>query len=169
MKPDTVDGVAGGVPARAGRRVVAVFDFDGTLTTRTDPLASPTGFPFKVAQLPGTLSVVELREERPKVCDLGHLRTAFRRADGKLDYRCASEPDHMFTRKGGEEAEISGRACLCNALVASAGLPQVRKDGTEEQPIVTHGDDLDGARVLLAAPPEGYDATTAVAWLLGDA
>jgi len=34
VKPDTVDGVAGGVPARAGRRVVAVFDFDGTLTTR---------------------------------------------------------------------------------------------------------------------------------------
>ena len=66
----------------------------------------------------------------------------------------------MFSRKGGEDEEIAGRACLCNALVASAGLPQVRKDGTDEQPIVTLGDDLDGARVLLAAHPEGYDATT---------
>ena len=141
---------------------------DGTLTTRTDPLASPTGFPFKVAQLPGTLSVVELREERPKVCDLGHLRTAFRRADGKLDYRCASEPDHMFTRKGGADEEIDGRVCLCNALVASAGLPQLRKDGTEEQPIVTLGDDLDGARALLATHPEGYSATDAIAWLRGE-
>ena len=141
---------------------------DGTLRTRTDPLASPTGFPFKVAQLPGTLSVVELREERPKVCDLGHLRSPFRRADGKLDYRCASEPDHMFTRKGGTTEEIGGRVCLCNALVASAGLPQVRKDGTEEQPIVTLGDDLDGARTLLARQPEGYDATTAIAWLRGE-
>ena len=139
----------------------------GTLTTRTDPLASPTGFPFKVAQLPGTLSDLGLRDLRPKVCDLGHLRTPFRRENGKLDYRCASEPDHMFTRKGGETGEIAGRACLCNALVASAGLPQVRKDGTEEPPIVTLGDDLDGARVLLAQHPEGYDATTAVAWLLG--
>ncbi|MFN8156768.1 MAG: nitronate monooxygenase [Candidatus Nanopelagicales bacterium] len=141
---------------------------DGTLRTRTDPLASPTGFPFKVAQLPGTLSDLELREERPKVCDLGHLRSAFRRADGKLDYRCASEPDHMFTRKGGLPAEIGGRVCLCNALVASAGLPQVRKDGTEEQPIVTLGDDLDGARVLLAREPGGYDATTAIRWLHGE-
>jgi NAD(P)H-dependent flavin oxidoreductase YrpB (nitropropane dioxygenase family) len=141
---------------------------DGTLRTRTDPLASPTGFPFKVAQLPDTLSDLELREERPKVCDLGHLRSPFRRADGKLDYRCASEPDHMFTRKGGTEGEIGGRVCLCNALVASAGLPQVRKDGTEEQPIVTLGDDLDGARVLLGRQPEGYDATTAIAWLRGE-
>lgn len=141
---------------------------DGTLRTRTDPLASPTGFPFKVAQLPGTLSDLGLREERPKVCDLGHLRSPFRRADGKLDYRCASEPDHMFTRKGGTEGEIGGRVCLCNALVASAGLPQVRKDGTEEQPIVTLGDDLDGARVLLAREPEGYDATTAISWLRGE-
>ncbi len=141
---------------------------DGTLRTRTDPLASPTGFPFKVAQLPGTLSDLGLREERPKVCDLGHLRSPFRRADGKLDYRCASEPDHMFTRKGGTEAEIGGRVCLCNALVASAGLPQVRKDGTEEQPIVTLGDDLEGARVLLARDPEGYDATTAISWLRGE-
>ena len=66
------------------------------------------------------------------------------------------------------EAEIGGRVCLCNALVASAGLPQVRKDGTEEQPIVTLGDDLDGARVLLARDPEGYDATTAIAWLRGE-
>jgi NAD(P)H-dependent flavin oxidoreductase YrpB (nitropropane dioxygenase family) len=140
---------------------------DGTLTTRTDPLASPTGFPFKVAQLPGTLSDLGLRAERPKVCDLGHLRTPFRKADGRLDYRCASEPDHMFTRKGGGDDEITGRACLCNALVASAGLPQVRKDGTEEPPIVTLGDDLDGARTLLATHPDGYSATDAIAWLRG--
>ena len=88
--------------------------------------------------------------------------------NGKLDYRCASEPDHMFTRKGGTPEEIGGRVCLCNALVASAGLPQLRKDGTEEQPIVTLGDDLDGARVLLAREPGGYDATTAVQWLHGE-
>jgi NAD(P)H-dependent flavin oxidoreductase YrpB (nitropropane dioxygenase family) len=139
----------------------------GTLTTRTDPLASPTGFPFKVAQLPGTLSDLGLRAARPKVCDLGHLRTPYRRDDGKLDYRCASEPEKMFLRKGGEEGEIGGRACLCNALVASAGLPQVHKDGSVEQPIVTLGDDLDGARTLLAEHPDGYDAFQAVAWLLG--
>ena len=140
----------------------------GELTTRTDPLASPTGFPFKVAQLPGTLSDLGLRAARPKVCDLGHLRTPFKREDGKLDYRCASEPDHMFTRKGGEPEEIAGRACLCNALVAGAGLPQIRKDGTEEPVIVTLGDDLDGARILLAEHPDGYSAVQAIAWLRGE-
>ena len=142
---------------------------DGTLTTRTDALASPTGFPFKVAQMPDTLSDLSLREARPKVCDLGHLRTPFRRADGKLDYRCASEPDHMFTRKGGADGEISGRACLCNALVASVGLAQVRKDGTEELPLVTLGDDLDGPRTLLASHPDGYSAGDAIGWLRGEA
>jgi hypothetical protein len=74
----------------------------------------------------------------------------------------------MFTRKGGGDDEITGRACLCNALVASAGLPQVRKDGTEEPPIVTLGDDLDGARALLATHPDGYSATDAIAWLRGE-
>ena len=141
---------------------------DGSLTTRTDALASPTGFPFKVAQLPDTLSDLTLRAARPKVCDLGHLRTPFRREDGKLDYRCASEPDHMFTRKGGGDGEIPGRACLCNALVASVGLAQVRKDGTEELPLVTLGDDIDGARKLLAENPDGYTATQAIAWLRGE-
>ena len=141
---------------------------DGSLTTRTDALASPTGFPFKVAQLPDTLSDLTLRAARPKVCDLGHLRTPFRREDGKLDYRCASEPDHMFPRKGGGDDEIAGRACLCNALVASVGLAQVRKDGTEELPLVTLGDDTDGARHLLAENPDGYTATQAVAWLRGE-
>src|ERR1017187_1134434 len=40
----------------------------------TDPLASPTGFPFKVAQLKGTCSEPEVYAARPRICDLGFLR-----------------------------------------------------------------------------------------------
>ena len=40
----------------------------------TDPLASPTGFPFKVVDLPGSLSDPEAYAARTRVCDLGYLR-----------------------------------------------------------------------------------------------
>jgi nitronate monooxygenase len=39
----------------------------------TDPLASPTGFPFKVAQVEGTASAFPIYQERKRVCDLGYL------------------------------------------------------------------------------------------------
>lgn len=141
---------------------------DDTLVVRTDALASPTGFPFKVVQMPGTLSDTALHEARTTVCDLGHLRQPFRKADGAIDYRCASEPAAIFVRKGGEAEATQGRVCLCNALCASVGLPQVRKGGEPELPLITLGDDLVGARVLLASHPGGWTADTAVRWLLGE-
>ncbi len=140
---------------------------DGTLVTRTDAHASPTGFPFKVAQLDGTLSDLSLREERPAVCDLGHLRQPFLKDNGEVDYRCPAEPDRIFERKGGEAEATSGRVCLCNALVASVGMPQIRKGGEPELPLVTLGDDLDGPRTMLAAHPQGWTAEAAVQWLEG--
>jgi hypothetical protein len=74
----------------------------------------------------------------------------------------------MFVRKGGDPAEVEGRVCLCNALTASIGLAQTRKDGTVDLPLVTLGDDLDGPRALLARHPQGYTAAEAVAWLRGE-
>jgi hypothetical protein len=109
-----------------------------------------------------------MRDHREPLCDLGHLRTAFRREDGRVDYRCPAEPVAMFERKGGDASEVPGRVCLCNALVASVGLAQTRKDGSVDLPLVTLGDDLDGARTLLAAHPLGYSAVDAITWLRGD-
>jgi NAD(P)H-dependent flavin oxidoreductase YrpB (nitropropane dioxygenase family) len=139
----------------------------GELTTRTDAHASPTGFPFKVASIPGTLSDVSLREDRDALCDLGHLRTPFVRDDDTVGYRCPAEPVRIYQRKGGDPAEAEGRVCLCNALTASVGLGQTRRDGSVELPLVTLGDDLDGPRALLAAHPSGWSATEAVEWLRG--
>jgi NAD(P)H-dependent flavin oxidoreductase YrpB (nitropropane dioxygenase family) len=138
------------------------------LSTRTDAHASPTGFPFKVASIPGTLSDVSLREGRDALCDMGHLRTPFVRADGRVDYRCPAEPTRIFERKGGNPDSSDGRVCLCNALTASVGLGQTRKDGFTELPLVTLGDDLIGPRALLAEHPLGWSAAQAVAYLRGD-
>ncbi|MCL3862869.1 nitronate monooxygenase [Actinotalea sp. K2] len=139
----------------------------GTLEVRTDPLASPTGFPFKVAQLPGTLSETSVSAARPRLCDLGYLRTPYLRPSGEVGYRCAAEPVHTHVRKGGSVEDTVGRACLCNALSANVGLGQTRADGYAEEALVTLGADLDGARHLLGTHPEGWTALDALDWLLG--
>lgn len=138
----------------------------GDLVVRTDPFASPTGFPFKVVTLPGTLSDSELYEDRPRLCDLGYLRVPYERSPGVVGYRCASEPKHVFIRKGGAESELTDRKCLCNGLMANIGLGQHRGDGYVEQPLLTLGADLTGAEELLASHPQGWSATEAVAYLL---
>lgn len=108
----------------------------------TDPQASPTAFPFKVAPLAGTLSDEAVYASRTRRCDLGYLRQVVVGADGKLIYRCPAEPIEDFLRKGGCLEETVGRKCLCNALMANAGYPQTQPDGQVEQALVTAGDDL---------------------------
>lgn len=140
----------------------------GTLRVRTDPAASPTGFPFKVAQLPSTLADPERYRARPRLCDLGHLRVPYLRPDGAVGYRCPGEPVSMYVRKGGDAADTAGRSCLCNALMANVGLGQTRRaSGYLEDPLVTLGSDLDGARAMLQRHPDGWSAAQAMTWLLG--
>lgn len=156
---------SGITPALRGRLIENLRA--GTLRVRNDPLASPTGFPFKVAALEHTLSEPEEYAARHRICDLGYLRQPVER-EGSIVYRCASEPVHMYVKKGGDVRETAGRKCLCNALLANIGLPQRRKDGYVEQPAITLGQDLEGARRLLGEHPNGYDARQAVHWLLRD-
>ncbi len=140
---------------------------DGTLHVRTDPAASPTGFPFKVAQLPGTLADPERYDARPRLCDLGYLRVPFLRPDGAVGYRCPAEPIHMYVRKGGDAADTACRSCLCNALLANVGLGQTRRHtGYIEDPLITLGANLDGVREMLQHYPDGWSAGQAVTWLL---
>jgi NAD(P)H-dependent flavin oxidoreductase YrpB (nitropropane dioxygenase family) len=141
----------------------------GTLVVRNDPAASPTGFPFKVASLPGTLSEPAEYAARPRLCDLSYLREPFERADGSVGYRCAAEPVDAYIKKGGSLEATLGRKCLCNALMADVGMGQTRRDGYQEAPAVTLGQDLDGARRLLAEHPGGWGATQAVGFLLAHA
>jgi NAD(P)H-dependent flavin oxidoreductase YrpB (nitropropane dioxygenase family) len=142
----------------------------GQVRVHTDGRASPTGFPFKVAELPGTLSDEQVYTNRPRLCDLGVLRAVYRNPSGSVGYRCPAEPVAMYVgRRGGREANTVGRRCLCNALLATAGLPQQRPDGYTEPPIVTAGTDFTGVRHLLSAVDDGatYTAHDAVTYLLG--
>ena len=141
----------------------------GTLEVRTDGLVSPTGFPFKVAQLPGTLSDPATAEARPRLCDLGYLRTPYLRPNGSIGYHCAAEPVHVHIRKGGKEEATIGRGCLCNSLTANIGLAQNRADGYVEQPLVTLGADLEGVKRMLGRYPDGWTAVQALEWLLSEA
>ncbi len=130
----------------------------GTAQVITDRLASPTGFPFKVAQLEGTLSKPEVYASRVRICDLGYLREVFQKDDGRLGYRCASEPVESYVAKGGEESNTIGRKCICNSLSSNISLAQVQKDGSVEKPLLTCGDDLlEIARFI----PEGQSSYTA--------
>ena len=119
----------------------------------TDPLASPTGFPFKVLQLAGTLSEQACYEARTRRCDLGYLRQAYRTEPGTLGWRCAAEPVEDYVDKGGKAEETQGRKCLCNALLSNIGLGQVLRDGSTEKPLITSGDDVaQVARFLQPGP-----------------
>ncbi|MEV0592844.1 nitronate monooxygenase [Nonomuraea cavernae] len=135
----------------------------GVLEVRNDPCASPAGFPFKVAQVPGTLSDPEVYEERPRLCDLGYLRTPYTKPDGGLGYRCPAEPVEVYVRKGRPAEEAAGRRCLCNGLLAAIGLGQRRPDGYEEPPLLTLGQDVG----FLAGLPEDHSAADVVASVLG--
>lgn len=108
----------------------------------TDPRASPTGFPFKVLTLEGSTGTEAGYAKRTRICNLGYLRTPYRRSDGSLGWRCAAEPNSAFTSKGGDAAELAGRKCLCNGLMATTGHPLRTASGGLELPILTSGDDL---------------------------
>jgi nitronate monooxygenase len=144
--------------AQAAAKNAAVF---------TDPLASPTGFPFKVAQLDGTSSNAGVYEARLRVCDLGFLREAYMTPDGKEGYRCSAEPVDNYLAKGGALEETVGRKCLCNALMANVGKEQIRSGGATEPALVTVGDDLNTVGQFLAPGATSYSAADVISKLLG--
>jgi NAD(P)H-dependent flavin oxidoreductase YrpB (nitropropane dioxygenase family) len=132
----------------------------GTLTVMTDPLASPSGYPFKVAPLAGSAADPSVYLARQRICDLGFLRTPYKRDDGSVGYRCPSEPVDAFVRKGGTPEDTQGRMCLCNGLLATVGLGQHRASGPEPA-LVTVGDDATRVARSLADPSAAHPSWTA--------
>jgi nitronate monooxygenase len=130
----------------------------GTARVFTDPVASPTSFPFKVAQLEESLSEDEVYLDRPRICDLGYLREAYRTPSGEIDFRCSAEPVTTYLSKGGKLEDTLRRKCLCNALLANIGHPQVRNGKYTEHALVTSGNDLTRIDRFL---PEGSTTYTA--------
>jgi nitronate monooxygenase len=138
----------------------------GTGEVFTDPLASPTGFPFKVAQLEGSYSDADVAAARKRVCDLGYLREPYANPSGNIGYRCSAEPVDIYVSKGGKIEDTVGRKCLCNALMANIGHAQTRKDDAEEPALITVGDDLNTVAQFLAPGRTSYSAADVVESLL---
>ncbi len=137
----------------------------GTARVFTDPLASPTGFPFKVANLEGTYSELAMYAARPRICNLGFLREAYRTSEGEIGYRCPAEPASLYLSKGGHAEDLEGRKCICNGLLANVGFPQVLNGKRVELGIVTAGDDLVTVSQFLPPGQSHYSALDVIAEL----
>jgi len=144
----------------------------GEAVVFTSPVASPTGFPFKVALLEDTLSDADIYDARPRLCDLGFLRSPYKLENAedrreKIGYRCSAEPVEDFVRKGGDIEDTVGRTCLCNTLAATAGFPQYRpKIDYLEKPMVTTGNDLVNIARFIKPGQETYSAKDVIDQLL---
>ena len=143
------------------KRSVLTHAARGEVTVKTDPRASPTGYPFKVV----TWSGAPDGTARERLCDLGGLRVAYCSPEGKIGYRCAAEPAEAYVKKGGKLEDTVGRQCLCNALTADIGLGQIRSDGQPEPPLVTSGDDLESMAEFLAGR-DHYSAAEVLDYLM---
>lgn len=149
------------------RRALVLKALAGKAVVRTDPIASPTGFPFKVALLEGTLSEKDVYGKRHRFCDLGFLREAYLKPDGTVGYRCPAEPVNTFVAKGGALADTVGRVCLCNALIANVGMPQRLRDGTTEPCMITLGDDFSGIGRFCRNGNPDFTAADVIKTILG--
>ncbi|MEJ2511682.1 MAG: nitronate monooxygenase [Anaerolineales bacterium] len=147
---------------------------DATLVHTT--MYSPTGFPFKVAQLEGTLSQDSVYNNRLRVCDIGLLQQrglSKPAADGsrRLFQRCPAAPVAGYLSKRGLEFNTKERRCLCNGLLSTVGLGQMVKHNgeiSEEPAIVTLGNDLEGIRRLSRNGQYPYWAIDVVVDILGE-
>ena len=150
------------------REAIRVQAMTGSARVFTDRLASPTSFPLKVAMLEGTLSEQSVYESRSRVCDLGYLREAYRQPDGQVGFRCAAEPVAVYVSKGGDPVDTMGRKCICNALVATMGYPQVRGRSLEP-PIITSGDAVGEITAFMPREGTAYRAADVIARILESA
>ena len=140
---------------------------DQEVEVRTDPNVSPTGYPFKVVQLEGTMTDPEVEHNRVRLCDVGLLRNPYKGANGKIGYRCSAEPIDQYVKKGGELEQTVGKSCLCNNLLATAGYAHHRKNGYVEPPIVTSGDGLAAIGKYVKPGHHSYTAQDVIDYLTG--
>jgi NAD(P)H-dependent flavin oxidoreductase YrpB (nitropropane dioxygenase family) len=148
----------------AWRAAVLKAARQGEIEVLSDAKASPTGFPFKVVQLKGTLSEAAIYGSRGRSCDLGHLRIAYQRPDGGIGWRCPAERESAYLAKGGNAEDLVGRKCLCAGLAAAAGL------GAEGEPcIITAGESVRHLADYLRAGEDSYSAADVINRILGGA
>jgi nitronate monooxygenase len=138
-----------GIESKLKRKILKQI-IDGA-EVYTSPVASPSGFPFKVVLSDDTIAANEIYEKRNRLCNLGYLIELF--IDGNnIKGRCPAEPSEIYERKRGNALDCEGRVCLCNSLISTAGL-----GSPNEPPIVTAGSNLDVVKELVKR--HGFDYT----------
>jgi nitronate monooxygenase len=135
---------------------------EASLEVMTDFHASPTGYPFKIALVRDTAPTQ--RGPRKRVCDLGYLRQIYCKGDTAVGYRCPAEAMERYLAKGGSPEETRGKRCLCNGLLATIGLGQVRQ-GDVEPPIVTSGEELSFVPHLISGSSLRYSARDVIDYI----
>ena len=142
---------------------------DNKTDVYTDPVASPTGFPFKLLRSEGSASESDVYEQRVRVCDLGYLRHGYKKTDGTVGWRCPSERVDLYLKKGGAEEETIGRKCVCNGLMANIGLGQVRKQSGLERIMVTCGEEVAEISKFLPTPDAtNYSVSDVLNYMLAE-
>jgi nitronate monooxygenase len=140
----------------------------GKFEVKTDILASPTGFPFKVLKVLESLSESVEYAARPRICNLGYLRTLFRKEDGTIGYRCPAEPINAYIAKGGAEADTVGRKCLCNGLLANIGQATQYVNGYLEKPLITAGSCFLAVKEFMKNGNTNFTAKDVIDFVIGD-
>jgi len=93
-------------------RVRALLGAD-EVTVRTSAMASPTGFPFKVVDLPGTITDTEVYGARSRQCDLGFLRAPYAKDDGIGRLPAARRRPSGRTRSRAARRTTPPGGCAC--------------------------------------------------------
>ncbi|MCC7530359.1 MAG: nitronate monooxygenase [Candidatus Melainabacteria bacterium] len=153
-----------GITTSIKKKVVELVK-NGSAEVFTDPLASASSYPFKVVPVDTSLSEQEIYLSRDRICDLGYLRQAYKKEDGNVGFRCPGEPVDAFVRKGGLEVSTCGRKCLCNGLMSTVGLEQVRSSGYVEPPLVTAGKYLPEIARIVSEFKDSYSAEDVLRFL----
>ncbi len=139
--------------------------FRRQLDVLADPKSSPSGFPFNVVQLSGTMSDSETNNARTRVCDIGYLRHAYKTDRGAVAFRCPAEPVDTYLNRGGSLEDTVGRKCLCNGLMSAVSLGQLHRWG-QEPPIVTLGRNTDFIHDMIDNEQGRYTAMDVLYYLL---
>ena len=150
-----------GMVAETRRRVLQLI-WQQKLEVVTDVRASPSSFPFKVALVPGTIADPAVYAERPRLCNVGHLR-GWRPQNGVATGLCPASDPELYKKMGGAAWRIEGAICLCNGLLATCGVGQPC-----EQALVTLGDIGPVRELQRRLHRIEYSAQEAIAFMFGE-
>lgn len=141
------------------KKTVRKKGFEGNLYVMPNSKVSPTGFPFQVAHLEGSLSEPDVYANVVRrSCDYGFLPEAYLTPKGRIGFRCPAEPIDEYVAKGGKREDAEGTICLCRGLGATVNI-------APGPPIITLGQDLNFLPELMESPDDSYSAEDVIRYI----